>query len=78
MESDAEVFKNQIKQLNTDIQKANALIASLRKEIEGCKKEIQERDDTIQDKVTRLDLNEKLKIFFWKLKIRNRKNVSTT
>jgi uncharacterized protein YukE len=51
MESDAENFKNQIKQLNADLQKANNVITSLKKDIEGYKKEIQERDDTIQDKV---------------------------
>ena len=51
MESDADIYKKKIEQLNLDVQKGNNMIASLKKDIEGFKKEIQERDDTIQDKV---------------------------
>ena len=51
MEADAEVNKKKVEQLNADVKKGNDTIASLRKDIEGFKKEIQERDDTIQDKV---------------------------
>jgi hypothetical protein len=51
MESDANDYKKKIEQLNVEVQKGNNVIASLKKDIEGFKKEIQERDDTIQDKV---------------------------
>lgn len=51
MESDANDYKKKIEQLNIEVQKGNNVIASLKKDIEGFKKEIQERDDTIQDKV---------------------------
>ena len=51
MEADVEVYKKKIDQLNSDVQKGNNMISSLKKDIEGFKKEIQERDDTIQDKV---------------------------
>lgn len=46
-------FKNKIDQLNLDLQKSSNVIASLKKDIESQKKEIQERDETIQDKVTK-------------------------
>ena len=52
MESDAADYKKKIEQLNLDVQKGNNVISSLKKDIEGLKKEIQERDDTIQDKVS--------------------------
>ena len=52
METDAADYKKKIEQLNLDVQKGNNIITSLKKDIEGLKKEIQERDDTIQDKVT--------------------------
>jgi hypothetical protein len=55
MEADAEVYKKKIEQLNADVQKGNNLKNSLTKDIEGFKKEIQERDDTIQDKVSIVD-----------------------
>ena len=51
METDATDFKRKIESLNLDVQKGNNIITSLKKDIEGLKKEIQERDDTIQDKV---------------------------
>ena len=51
MEKDANEYKKKIEQLNVDVQKGNNIISSLKKDIEGLKKEIQERDDTIQDKV---------------------------
>ena len=51
METDAADYKKKIEQLNLDVQKGNNIITSLKKDIEGLKKEIQERDDTIQDKV---------------------------
>ncbi len=52
METDATDFKRKIESLNLDVQKGNNIITSLKKDIEGLKKEIQERDDTIQDKVS--------------------------
>ena len=51
MEADAEVNKKKVEQLNADVKKGNDMISSLKKDIDGFKKEIQERDDTIQDKV---------------------------
>ena len=66
MDNDANEFKKKIEQLNLDVQKGNNIIASLKKDIEGLKKEIQERDDTIQDKVLSLinfKINNKLSFF---------------
>ena len=57
MESDASDYKKKIEQLNVDVQKGNNIISSLKKDIEGLKKEIQERDDTIQDKVKKQKLS---------------------
>ncbi len=57
METDAADYKKKIEQLNLDVQKGNNIIGSLKKDIDGLKKEIQERDDTIQDKVCCLDFN---------------------
>jgi hypothetical protein len=54
MESDANDYKKKIEQLNIEVQKGNNVITSLKKDIEGFKKEIQERDDTIQDKVRKI------------------------
>ena len=51
MENDANEYKKNIEKLNDTVQKGNNMVASLKKDIEGLKKEIAERDDTIQDKV---------------------------
>lgn len=66
METDATDFKRKIESLNLDVQKGNNIITSLKKDIEGLKKEIQERDDTIQDKVNLIYL-----IFLMKLKTKS-------
>lgn len=51
METEAKVAEKKMEQLNAELVKSNNVINSLKKDIEGFKKEIQERDDTIQDKV---------------------------
>jgi cilia- and flagella-associated protein 57 len=66
METDATDFKRKIESLNLDVQKGNNIITSLKKDIEGLKKEIQERDDTIQDKVNLIYL-----IYLMKLKTKS-------
>ena len=59
-QSEVEGFKAQIKQLNVDLQKAIGVNNGLKKDIEGFRKETQERDVTIQEKEKRIyDLKKK-------------------
>lgn len=45
-------MKETIQQDKVEVKKRNMVIESLKTDIEGLRREIQERDDTIQDKVS--------------------------
>lgn len=52
MQKEIEEHKSEIQGLHSEENKLQGIIKSLEKDIYGLKKEIQERDETIQDKVT--------------------------
>ena len=47
-------LKDKIQYYNVEVKKRDGIITSLKTDIEGLRREIQERDDTIQDKVRRV------------------------
>lgn len=51
LQNDIEEHKADITRLQGEVKKRDSIISSLKNDIDGLKKEIQERDDTIQDKV---------------------------
>ena len=51
LEEDIESLKCEIDKLKGDVRKRDLIINSLKTDIEGLRKEIEERDETIQDKV---------------------------
>jgi peptidoglycan hydrolase CwlO-like protein len=51
LEEDIEVHKGDIDKLKIEVKKRDGIINSLKTDIEGLRKEIEERDETIQDKV---------------------------
>lgn len=51
LQNDIEEHKADITRLQGEVKKRDSIITSLKNDIDGLKKEIQERDDTIQDKV---------------------------
>ena len=51
LQEEIHVLKDKIQHYNVEVKKRDGIIASLKTDIEGLRREIQERDDTIQDKV---------------------------